>query len=108
MRAVLKAIDGIRWISKGSSLLDWNRCPQPSMHDILHKTDKHGTSWMPTIHEVLGWPPPAEPAAPDPAPLILSPEALEVAKMHDRLPPDVQRKMAEDALMWLKHLGIKP
>jgi hypothetical protein len=81
--------------------------PQPSMHDILHKTDKRGTTKMPMIHAAMGWPPPAEPAPPDPANMILSQEGTELARMHDKLPEEMRRKLVEDARIYAKLLGIK-
>lgn len=84
------------------------RCAQSTMHDILYDTETQGTSLMPRIHAALGWPAPELPTAPEPDPLVLSPDAHELARLSDLAPDDVKKKLLDDARMYLKLLGIEP
>jgi hypothetical protein len=68
------------------------KCAQSTMHATLNSADARHSSLVPKIHAVLKWPAPVDPNS---APLILSPDALEVATMFDQLPEEAKRSMRD-------------
>jgi len=76
-------------------------CGQSTMHDTLNNPEARHSHLVPKIHKVLGWAAPGEPEA---TPIILSPDALEMAGMYERLPEDVRRAMRDQAAAMLASL----
>jgi hypothetical protein len=81
------------------------KCAQSTMHDLLNSPESKYSSLVPDVHKALGWPPPGEP---EPDPLILSPDALEMAGMFDKLPEEVRRSMRDQAAAVLAVLRKPP
>lgn len=74
-------------------------CAQSTMHDTLNNPDAKNSSLVPAIHAALGWDPPPDPQAPV---ILPSPDAIEMAKLYDRLPEHIKRKIRDDAEFYLK------
>lgn len=80
-------------------------CAQSTMHDTLNKPDANNSSWVPKIHEVLGWDPPPDPQSPVPLP---SADAIEMGHLFDRLPESIRRQMRDQAEAILALVDRKP
>ncbi len=84
-------------------------CAQSTMHDMLNSTEAKGSHLVPRVHEVLGWPAPADPTRPpDPSPPLPSPDAIELAKMFDLLPDEIRESIRSQALAVLRMIGKDP
>lgn len=69
-------------------------CAQSTLHEMLNSTEARHSSLVPAIHRALNWQPPPEPQG---NPLVLSPDAMEMAKMFDDLPDDVAATLLAQA-----------
>lgn len=72
---------------------------QSAVWDTITNPAVKSSVLVPRIHAALGWDPPPDPQQPLPA---LSPDAIEMARLYERLPEDVRRKLLEDAEFYLR------
>lgn len=86
---------------KQRDLADKIGCAQSTVSEALAKEARQ-SSLVPQIHAAFGWAPPMDPQAM----AMLSPDAVELAHMFERLPSDARQKLRDDAEFYLRMISV--
>jgi transcriptional regulator with XRE-family HTH domain len=76
-------------------------CAQSTVSEALAREARQ-SSLVPQIHATFGWAPPVDPQALP----MLSPDAVELAHMFERLPEAARRKLLDDAEFYLRTIVV--
>lgn len=71
---------------------------QSAVWDTITNPEVKSSVLVPKIHAFLGWQAPPDPQSPP----MLSPDAIEMARLYEMLPDDVRQKLLNDAEFYLR------